>query len=91
MNHPTTLFLAVEMATNHGGKMEIYPMTSTNDETPARYVMLPERTAIRVPRGFGRAACQAAAAENCRPSDYLRRVMLDALKADGFKLNHPAA
>ena len=63
--------------------MEQFPMTS---EPPAT-VHYPEHLHLRVPRGLGAAAALAASAEDCRPSEYLRRVILAALRADGVKLD----
>ncbi len=79
--------LAVSMATNHSGKMEKHPMTSE----PSTTVHYPEHLHLRVPRGLGAAAATAAAAEDCRPSEYLRRVILTALRADGVRLDRTAA
>lgn len=51
----------------------------------------PEHLHLRVPRGLGAAAAAAAAAEDCRPSEYLRRVILAALRADGVRPDRTAA
>ncbi|MFA6043581.1 MAG: hypothetical protein WC718_01235 [Phycisphaerales bacterium] len=47
----------------------------------------PEHLHLRVPRGLGQAAAEAAAAQDCRPSEYLRRVILAALREDGFGIS----
>lgn len=51
-----------------------------------RKTVYPERIQLRVPRGFSEAVEIRAAAENCGAHEYVRRVLLAGLRADGVAL-----
>lgn len=50
----------------------------------------PDQMNLRVAKGFRAAVAQAAAVHSCAPTDYLRRVISEALRADGVKINSEA-
>lgn len=56
-----------------------------------RKTIYPERIQLRVPRGFSEAVETRAAAESCGAHEYIRRLLLAGLRADGVTIAAKAA